>query len=532
MADLPALQRFASDQSFDLTKPLNHEDHVGKLAAHWLPEMRFHEDEWFHPISLEEALSMVANLFAQLPETARAAWRVPKLVRTGPTTGVTIPFDPPVVHVPDGVVPQGNLFLPAFKILTDGVSARDALVLPEVDSSAVITHGANVDRSRQFFGSKTTFSGGTGSAPGDPFVPRADEENPAPPPAPARLPHITVMASLKNLLELLKYELLFADFVAELDDPLPDGLRGGFDITEKLLRPIAGQTPPLPPAVVRTFLLALIAAHEAGGTTPEPTPPPGWRVDWGAWRCVTGFAFLEYDFFYAYNDFERYQTALFDNEHEGDSEGCCLVFERNALNVAVSSGDPDALLRVVPFSIIASVHHEWQDADIFKFIASRVLQPGNLARDEVDFTVYIAGGSHATYLTQGTHDLVDFQDSWGWVQENSLILLVLPPDVLLVIAIILAIIEHFVDTEDFTSDNGVHAGPDDVVGEFPTKVKTQLTVMPMSSDNHIYMPDNESLLLLRSFAGKWGGHSGIINFSGATRPQSGRYFRRLLDKLS
>ena len=47
-----------------------------------------------------------------------------------------------------------------------------------------------------------------------------------------------------------------------------------------------------------------------------------------AWDAVTRFAFLEYYFFYAYNDFERYQTALFDNEHEGDDEGCCLVFDR------------------------------------------------------------------------------------------------------------------------------------------------------------------------------------------------------------
>ena len=43
---------------------------------------------------------------------------------------------------------------------------------------------------------------------------------------------------------------------------------------------------------------------------------------------MTRFAFLEYYFFYAYNDFERYQTAIFDNEHEGDDEGCCLVFDR------------------------------------------------------------------------------------------------------------------------------------------------------------------------------------------------------------
>ena len=55
---------------------------------------------------------------------------------------------------------------------------------------------------------------------------------------------------------------------------------------------------------------------------------------------MTRFAFLEYYFFYAYNDFERYQTAIFDNEHEGDDEGCCLVFDRNVINLAASGGVP------------------------------------------------------------------------------------------------------------------------------------------------------------------------------------------------
>src|SRR5687767_14583091 len=57
--------------------------------------------------------------------------------------------------------------------------------------------------------------------------------------------------------------------------------------------------------------------------------PPGWRLDKRAWDAVTRYAFLEYYFLYAYNDFERYQTTPFDNEHEGDDERCWLVFDRN-----------------------------------------------------------------------------------------------------------------------------------------------------------------------------------------------------------
>ena len=125
------------------------------------------------------------------------------------------------------------------------------------------------------------------------------------------------------------------------------------------------------------------------------------------------------------------------------------------------------------------MHEEYQDADILKFVPPPVPDPADsdrLARDVVDFTVYVAGGSHATYLTSGTHDLVDFQDTWGYVDENAPCLYVIAP-VILAVSIILAIIEHLVDTEDFTSEEGVHAGPDDVVAEHPGKVAAHVLTL-------------------------------------------------------
>lgn len=273
----------------------------------------------------------------------------------------------------------------------------------------------------------------------------------------------------------------------------------------------------------------MIAFHESGGGA-EPTPPLGWRLNRRAWNAVTRFAFLEYDFFYAYNDFERYQTALFDNEHEGDNEGCCLVFDRNVLNIAATAGDPDALLRAVPHSIITSVHEEYQDGDIIKVISPPLPIPDDPpARDRVPFTVYIAGGSHATYLTPSNHDLVDFGDYLGWIEENPAILLLGP--VLIPALIILSIIEHFIDTEDFTSDDGIRTGPEEVVGSHEAAVGNRLIVLPMSADNHIYMPANEELLRLRSFAGKWGGHDGVVDKSPVFRSKTGRYFRKLLGQV-
>jgi hypothetical protein len=468
---------------------------------------------------------MVEGPFAALPPEAQDTWRVGVRVREG-TAAVERRFDPPVVHVPDGMAieqtGQGPVSVRVRRVLNDGSPGRPALRMPEVDGDAMVTHGASFGRANQFFGPLVTLSGTNTAAPGDPFLPRADEPDPGNPGE--RRPRVTAMAAFMNLLDLLRYELL----VAGTDDYPPDGLRHGFGIVGRLLRREAHDAPDFPPEAQRAFLLAAIAAHEAG--EPLPEPPPGWRLDRTAWNAVTRYAFLEYYFFYAYNDFERYQTAIFDNEHEGDDEGCCLVFDRNVINLAAAGG-MEALIRAVPHAIITSVHEEYQDADLIRFIPPPIIgegEPVPPARDVVDFTVYVAGGSHATYLTPGDHDLVDFQDTWSYVAENAPLLLILAP-LVLVVSIILAILEHFIDTEDFTSDDGLHGGPDEVVGEDPLRVASRVLTLPMSAGNHVYQPRHEDLLALRAYAGKWGGHDGIVDKSPPFAPKTGRYFRKLLD---
>jgi hypothetical protein len=215
-----------------------------------------------------------------------------------------------------------------------------------------------------------------------------------------------------------------------------------------------------------------------------------------------------------------------------------VVFDRNLINLAAGSPDPDALLKAMPHSVITSVHEEWQDADLFMFVPTPVPDPANpspLARDVFDFTVFIAGGSHATYLTPGDHDLVDFGDYWGGAFEYLPdILVVLGSPIILVVAIILSIIEHFVDTEDFTSEDGVHGVPPDQLGGLATGVATHVNVLPMTLKDHIYKPttpDEEKLLALRAYAGKWGGHNGTADKSHPFTPKTARYLRKLLDKL-
>ena len=176
MADLRALQDFAQSHGFGLTAPLRNAQ-VTVLAENWLPEVFFHEDERFHPISLDEVFSMVVELFATLPAGAQEEWRVSKVVRdpAGPT-GVTRAFDPPVVHVPDGLVSVQNAVALASGVLSENRPARDALELPEVDADARVTHGASFVRSAQFFGATQTAGGGAVASTGDPFLPRATRE--------------------------------------------------------------------------------------------------------------------------------------------------------------------------------------------------------------------------------------------------------------------------------------------------------------------------------------------------------------------
>jgi hypothetical protein len=519
MADLEALQNFAAEHQFGLTYPLTH-DQVVTLATYWQPESYFYVDERFHPISLDERIDMVESQFEQLQPEEREEWQVRKLIRTGVEVGRYQLFDPPVLTVPAGQVQdpddeEGSL-APAVRVINDDITTRKAFESSAVDDDAVLTQGASARRARKFFGARRTPGGSSVGQPGDPLLPRVTDEQGN------RV--VTVMASYKNLVELLKYELL----VEQAPDYPPDGLRGGSDIAESLFQ---GGPIPLPSSIRRQVLLDLIAAHEAGDNSLDtPGLPPGWELNKKAWDAVTRYAFLEYDYFYAYNDWERYQVALWDNEHEGDDEGCCLVFDRNIINLAAFSGNDNQLRRAVPHCIITCVHEEIQDADLFNFIPTPSAPVDNqdwLPRDELKVAVYVAGGSHATYLTPGIHDVVDFGDFWAYTEDAGTVLLAVPA---LPVLAVLAIIEHFQDTEDFTSDDGIRTGPPEVIGENPAAA-SRLVVMPMSADDHIYQDQNFDLLRLRAFAGKWGGHNGIIDRSPPFMVKTGRYFRKLLRNI-
>ncbi len=526
MADLTGLHDFAEENGFGLTAPLRAEQ-VRRLAAYWLPNLHFHEDERFHPIALSDVFEMVQDHLDDLTPQAREQWRVALSERVPGAPGLaqSVLHDPTVLARRDGFAFQSQRKVS--RPLADGATTRDAMDAPEVDDETYVTNGASFTFANEHFGSTRLLSGGNTAVPGNPWIPRADERDPGGGPDDRR-PRMTVLAQYVNLVDVLRYELLIERAEAEGRRYPPDAMRRAFDIAGWILSHDPQTDPTTPPPTPREIdktrrdlLLEMIEAEASGGALPDP--PPGWTRHEQTWRAVTDHAFLEYSFFYAYNDFERWQTAIFDNEHEGDDEGCCLVFHRRDVNAA-AGGD---IRTVRPRAIITSVHEEFQDADLFRRIPAPA-SPGPLARDGVELDVYIAGGSHATYLDPGTHDLVDYGDYWGFVDENDL--WVLAP-LVLPISIILAILEHFIDTEDFTSADGVHGGPGSDPDSDPAAVATHTFTLAMSADAHVYDGAHDDILVLRSFPGKWGGHDGTVDKSPGFPPKTKRFLREFLQNL-
>jgi hypothetical protein len=421
-------------------------------------------------------------------------------------------FDPPVVHAAAGNVRR---------VLGSGVDVADGMDdLDDLGRSGVFTYGARLEAAREFFGASNTVTGAGEPAPGDPRLPR-------------HLPMV-VRAELRMLLETLKHELQLDDLRGELADRgLPiDAIWSGFAVENSFFEQDSDADPLFSRSDKREILATLVAAHEAGEEAEaqaleEMELPSGWRFVLRAWEAVKQFAFLEYYLVYAFNDYKEYGTAPFENEHEGDVEGCCVVFERGALQ-RLANGTDEAN-EVIPHTVITSAHEEFQELDSQKRL------PMVLERARDDLVVYVAPGSHATYLTPGSHDILDFEDVATdlplqlptWMIVAGILTGVLP-----VAAVLAGIVEHFVDAEDETSDNGASIGPeppDPASLEFEKRIE----VTPLSNiqnDVNIYRdtPALRAALAVRGFPGIWGGDAGTIDKSPPWENKTARYFRRFL----
>jgi len=518
MPDLDALAAFAIDRRYNLTHPLRH-DQVVALAEAWFPEIRFHEKERFHPLDLPGLLRIPPEVFAGLPASAQEEFRVGVHTATLNNGQQLIEHvDPPVVHIDSGT---------ARRILGSGAEVANAMADPALDQGAIFTYGARLEAGREFFGASDTVAGATEPAPGDPRLPR-------------HLP-IVVRAELRMLLEALKHELELDNLPSSLSGsgrPI-DAIWSNFAVEESMFVKQSsggaggggGNPPPFNRSQKRAVLRALVDARLAGDPAAELAAlnqiPQGFALSQRAWDAVTQYAFLEFYFVYAFNDYKQYGTWPFENEHEGDVEGCCVVFERSELE-ALAAGTKTAA-QVTAHTVITSVHEEFNDSDCLK----RLPLANDKARD--DLLVYVAPGSHATYLTPGSHDFLDFEDVFTdlpgelptWVEVLGTITLILPA-----LALLAGILEHFVDSEDETSDNGVSVGPGEPDAD-PASLEfaKQIEVTPLSdilADVNIYQDAFRAIRAMRGYHGKWGGDDGTVDHSAPWENKTARYFRRFL----
>jgi len=498
----------ARERGFNLTGQLPHEQ-VARLARLWLPEIRFHEAERFHPIDLERLFKVPVDVFAGLPPAAKEAFLI---TVSGPAGDQH--FTPPVVRNGSTVLLHGGDITADLGAAPDGTEK----LMDGAGQDTVYSHGKSLARSIEFFGASDTVSGNTVPQPGDPRVPAHD---------------IVVRAEMRFLLDALRHYL-------QKNRPV-DSLWGEFDVESVIIRS-PGLVLPADRDEKLDILRDLLAGYEAGDQSRQAaaiqriTQRPGWTLHQRAWDAVRFYAFLEFYFVYAYNDYPDYGDWPFVNEHEGDVEGCCVVFDRRDLDQLPPNGTKP-IEEVVAHTVITSVHEVFNDNDELK----RLPVARDMARD--DLVVYVAPGSHATYLSPGGHDVLDWEDiltDWpGQVPilwKEILVALLYP--VLFPLLLIAAITEHFVDAEDQTTDDGVRTGPTTPVGG--TGFAHELVVTPLSdidSGLNLYQagfdPPAPGLdpgeLARRAYSGKWGGHTGTADHSSQWQVKTARYFRKFVE---
>jgi len=521
MRDLNYISSFAFDTHFGLTSPLTHSE-VKILAQTWLPHMTSHEKDLYHPIGLTQFLDQAKNYTDTRPdlwiETIDANQTInvqPPVIF--PTHAVDL-FDPPSHNM---VIAIDNNYISSSSYIT---CLKNKIASSDIDAIAadpfIVLSGLRYLHSKEIYGSTTSRNGYQ--------IPR--------------LPMV-IIAEFRMLRETLKHNILAYRNPAFPKDgnKLLDAIRSDFivGINDDEL----------------DLLLKLIEYSEKGDRDREnelleklQTLRLGFPViTQKQWHTIRDFGFLEYYFMYAYNDTKYYpELGHISNEHEGDIEGCCLAFRREVIEGVNKYRDQAERRRylassITPYCLMTAAHEEYMGLDGIRVFDRR--QSADSIQDSL--CIWIALGSHATYLDgAGDHGIDATTDAVeDFINDNDLLAaacVILTP-ICTAVLLIAAIIDHFNDATDKTSDNGVYTGsPGHTVPQDPQQdarfVPASVETTPLSVERNIYSAgafqpgDATCTLAQRSFPGKWGCHNGCLDDSPPFNNKTSRFFNLLLKK--
>jgi glycerophosphoryl diester phosphodiesterase len=480
------LKALVSSYKFGVTDPLTH-DEVKELAHEWMPEIRFHEEENFHCISLGEFLKF----------------------RNGPGSR---PYGDLLVITDHPRFTRGDPS-PVFFQSHDWKSSVDPGA-PEVTTRSYVSNISELyhipsrdptnrdwspyGRALEYFGSKDNNNG-------------------------VQLPRVTPMTTIAEYRDLR--QTLFFNVQAQID-----AMDGKFpaDDTGELLDAIQG--PPLFVLVKdkgkrRKHLRQLHDLIKEVDSSNQPWLTATSRekailgeliadgvITESEWRVMRDFAFLEYYLVYAYNDISKQHPNLlakiFGGDHEGDIEGFAVVFDRREVAQIEQVANRDRFLKtqLKPHFLVNSAHEPWQGWDRYRMLFG--------TRDQVKngLKVWVMAGSHATVLKPGSYDNLEGVDQT--IVGGGIIAAVAgAPAYAVPVAILMLLIEHFVSPDEETSDNGVHAiSPSQpLLAGDPIRIRSKVLTTPLSRDRNIYQdlwqPDRTEIdvtLAERSFPGAWG----------------------------
>ncbi|MFN0167936.1 MAG: hypothetical protein ACKV22_16040 [Bryobacteraceae bacterium] len=508
--DLNSLRAFAGNE-FNLTGPLAH-DEVHTLAVEWMPEIRFHEKENFHSISYAELLGLRDS------GDANIVW-----LKTVSATNPEIPSreKPPVLFESE-----------EHKVALDpaGASISSTSYISNVhDPEDPVSDFDRLDRdpwdlAKFYFGSRNISNG-------------------------VKLPRIDPVTATAEYRDLRSYFKLRAQ--AESDGNLPADQYG---ILDAVLGPVMFNLAEPEDAGRRAAQLQRLIdlvdfadqadRHESGAERREAAVLSELVADKvitrGQWTVLRNFGLLEYFFVFAYNDMgehhkEQPWIRLFD--HEGDVEGFGVMFDRKDVAQVDQEQDRlDYLLhKLRPKYFLSSAHGHWQGLDQYRepghpqegLPSCRGVDDPQLTLEEIknSLTVWVMAGSHATYLCPGEYQNFDSVDEV--VKGGSPLAAMLAfPAYAVPVAIVTSLLEHFLEPEEETSDNGVHTVPPRLAGQpgtGPAPVASRVLTTPLSKDRNIYQEswwhrdglELDITFAERVFPGTWG-FGPALSFSKAT----------------